>query len=91
MIIFSNVGGVLIDMHDRLSNIKHKLSYLNNLFSLGFPFIILLIHFLLSFFKAPVWAIYLIISILSLVILIPLFININKRIEKLFRLMEVNI
>lgn len=91
MIIFSNVGGVLIDMHDRLSNIKHKLSYLNNLFSLGFPFIILLIHFLLSFIKAPVWAIYLIISILSLVILIPLFININKRIEKLFRLMEVNI
>lgn len=89
LIIFTSIFGLYVDMYDK-GNHNHKISYLNNLVSIGFPFLILIIHFALSFLRVgSVW-IYLIECILSILLLIPLFINFKKRWLKVFEEMEVN-
>ena len=90
LIVFSNIFGILIDMHDRISTKKYKLSYLNNLISIVYPLFILVIHFLLSFIKCPSALIYILEVLISIGLITPLFINLNKRMNKLFTLMEVN-
>lgn len=90
LIVFSNVFGVLIDMHDRSSKHKNKLSSLNNIISIVFPLFILLLHFGLSFLSCPDYGIYLVEIILTGVLFSPLFIKIKSRINKLFISMEVN-
>lgn len=89
LIIFSNVFGILADMRDKSSK-KTKIKYLTSLISIVYPFIILIIHFILSFVKCPTILIYLVEVILSIILVLPLFIKVKTRINNLFRLMEVN-
>lgn len=90
LITFTNVFGVLVDMHDRSSKTKYKLGVLNNVISLVYPVFILLIHFLLSLVGCPVALIYIIEILITAILVAPLFIKINSRIKNLFILMEVN-
>ena len=90
LIVFTNVFGILVDMHDKNSNIKYKLSYLTSLISIVYPLFILVLHFLLSFVSCPVALIYILEILISGGLLAPLFIKINTRIKRLFNLMEVN-
>ena len=90
LITFTNVFGVLVDMHDRSCKTKYKLAVLNNVISLVYPVFILLIHFLLSLVGCPVALIYIIEILITAILVAPLFIKINSRIKNLFILMEVN-
>lgn len=90
LIVFTNVFGILVDMHDKNSNIKYKLSYLTSLISIVYPLFILALHFLLSFVSCPVALIYILEILITGGLLAPLFIKINTRIRRLFNLMEVN-
>lgn len=90
LIIFSNIFGILVDMYDRNANNKRKLSYLNNLISICYPIFILIIHFILSFLKLNSYGIYFIEIGLTIVLMIPLFIKIRKKITDNFNKMEVN-
>ena len=84
LIVFTNVFGILVDMHDKNSNIKYKLSYLTSLISIVYPLFILVLHFLLSFVSCPVALIYILEILISGGLLAPLFIKINTRIKRLF-------
>lgn len=90
LIVFTNVFGVIADMHDRCSNVKYKISIFNNVISIAYPLFVLLIHFLLSFIGCPVALIYILEILITGILIAPLFIKINTRITKLFALMEVN-
>lgn len=90
LIIASNLLGVYLDMYDLSNKHKFKTKYLINIISIIYPLIILFIMFLMSFLDVPGFAIYLVIVIISLVLLIPLFIKIKRRICKGFYSMEVN-
>lgn len=90
LIVFTNVFGVIVDMHDRSSKAKYKLSSLNNVISIAYPIFVLLIHFLLSLVGCPIALIYILEIVITALLVAPLFIKINSRIKNLFVFMEVN-
>lgn len=90
LIIFSNVFGVFMDMKDLTYSKKFKSKYLVNLVSIIYPLIILVVMFGLSFLGAPSYSIYLVITLISIILLVPLFIKFKSRLSKGFYSMEVN-
>ena len=88
LLIVTTVNGLYFDMYDR-TNSDMKLSFVNTLISVLFPFVILLIHFGISLTRVDTFYIYVFEAITGLIILIPTFINPKKRWQKVFRKMEV--
>ena len=89
LIIVTTVLGLYLDMKDKGSKSHTKLSFINNLVSILFPFVILIIHFVVSLMMVDIFYIYLVEAIVTLLLLIPLFISPRKRWTKVFREMEV--
>ena len=89
LIIVTSICGLYFDMYDK-GNHEHKLSYINTIISIGFPILIFVIHFGLSFLRVNGAGIYSIECILALALLIPLFIKFKDRWIKVFQQMEVN-
>ena len=89
LIIFTSIFGLYADMYDKGKH-QHKISYINTIVSIGFPLLILVIHFALSFSRASGYGIYLLESILAIALIVPLFINFKKKWLKVFEVMEVN-
>ena len=89
LIIVTSICGLYFDMYDK-GNHEHKLSYINTIISIGFPILIFIIHFGLSFLRVNGAGIYSIECILALALLIPLFIKFKDRWIKVFQQMEVN-
>ena len=88
LITVTTVFGLYFDMRDKSSD-EFKLSFINNLVSILFPFVILAIHFLVSLLRVDNYLIYVFEAATSLVLLIPLFIRPKKMWLKVFRRMEV--
>ena len=88
LLIVTTVNGLYFDMYDR-TNSDMKLSFVNTLTSVLFPFVILLTHFGISLTRIDTFYIYVFEAITGLIILIPTFINPKKRWQKVFRKMEV--
>lgn len=92
LVLFTNVFGLYCDMHDRsVTEKKMKLSVLNDVIPLLFPFIIFLLFFLLSIYlKCPSWALYLIAFCFSAALFIPTGIVVYRFYPKAFLEMEVS-
>lgn len=90
-IVFSNILGLLVDMHDRSSKAKHKVGYLNNLMSILYPVIVLAAHMVMVWFKFETSHIYLIEIAGTFILFLPLFIRLRKKITKAFKAMEISI
>ena len=88
LLVVTTINGLYFDMYDR-TNAEMKLSFVNTLVSVLFPFVILLIHFGVSLVRIEIFYIYLFEAITGLIILVPTFINPKKRWQKVFRKMEV--
>lgn len=90
LILFAdNVLSMEWDMHDKGEG-KVKFASLNLSLSLGFPVLILVVHFALSFSYAPAWVIYLVEALLGLSLLFPALFRIKKRYLAAFYGMEVS-
>ena len=91
LIVFTSIFGLYADMHDKGDSIKFKLTPINTFVSIGWPFIILIVHFGLSFTSMDTMFIYIVESILSLLLIVPIiFIFLKKTSLKAFSNMEVN-
>ena len=88
LLIITTINGLYFDMYDR-TNAEMKLSFVNTLISVLFPFVILLIHFGISLFRIDTFYIYIFEAITGLIVLLPTFISPKKRWQKVFRKMEV--
>ena len=76
-------------MHDKGAT-KYKISYLNSLISLVFPCILLVFQSLMSYLGVNAIINYTVLILMSVCLLIPCFIRLNKQYEKAFNKMEVN-
>lgn len=91
ILLFTNAFGLYADMHDRTQDRKIRLSVLNEAVPLVLPFVLFLLFFLLSVLcHLPSWALYLVVSLFSLVLFSPFLFRMKKRYEKAFMRMEVN-
>lgn len=92
LVLFTNVFGLYCDMHDRSAKEKKmKLSSLNDIIPLLFPFVIFLLFFLLSIYlKCPSWALYLIAFCFSAILFIPVGIAVYRHYPQAFLEMEVS-
>ena len=88
LIVFTTVLGLYLDMYDK-SAAELKLSFINNLISILFPIVILLIHFGVSLTRIDTIYIYIAEAITASLLLIPIFIKPKKVWTKVFRKMEV--
>lgn len=88
LLTISTINGLYFDMYDR-TNVEMKLSFVNTLVSVIFPFVILLIHFGVSLVKVETFYIYIFEAITGIIVLLPTFVNPKKRWQKVFRKMEV--
>ena len=88
LLIITTINGLYFDMYDR-TNAEMKLSFVNTLISVLFPFVILLIHFGISLFRIDTFYIYIFEAVTGLIVLLPTFISPKKRWQKVFRKMEV--
>ncbi len=89
LIVFTNLYGIIFDMHDKGAT-KYKISYLNSLISLVFPCILLVFQSLMSYLGVNAIINYTVLILMSVCLLIPCFIRLNKQYEKAFNKMEVN-
>lgn len=89
LIYSNNVLGILWDMRDK-GNRKFSLKFLNAFLGIGFPFLIVMIHLILSAAFLEAIFIYMIEIGLSLILLTLSFYKIKKRMLKAFIEMEVN-
>ena len=91
ILLFTNAFGLYADMHDHTQNRRIRLSLLNETIPLVLPFVLFILFFLLSvLFHLPSWALYLIVSLFSLLVFSPFLIGMKKRYERAFMRMEVN-
>lgn len=92
LIVFSNAFGIYCDMHDLMGDKKKiKLSLINETIPLILPLMIFIMFFVLSIFaKLPSWALYLIASLFSIVVLLPVILIVRKKYKVAFIAMEVN-
>lgn len=91
ILLFTNAFGLYADMHDHTQNRRIRLSLLNEAIPLVLPFVLFILFFLLSvLFHLPSWALYLIVSLFSLLVFSPFLIGMKKRYERAFMRMEVN-
>ena len=88
LIFITTFNGLYFDMRDRGEN-EFKLSFINNLISVLYPFIIFAVHFGVSLTRVETFYIYIFEVITSLIILGLCLINPKKRWNKVFREMEV--
>lgn len=88
LLTISTVNGLYFDMYDR-TTVEMKLSFVNTLVSVIFPFVILLIHFGVSLTRIDTFYIYIFEAITGIIVLLPTFVNPKKRWQKVFRKMEV--
>lgn len=89
MIFFTNILGIYIDMKNRTIK-KTKIAWINSSIALVYPFLILALHFILSFTQVETKIIYITEIGLSLGILIILCVVVFSKLEKIFTKMEVN-
>ena len=91
LLLFGNMFGLYADMHDKTEERKVRLSLINELVPLIYPFVLFLLFFVLSvFLSVPGWGLYLTISLLSLLLFSPFLFGMKRRYEKAFCHMEVN-
>ena len=89
LLTITTINGLYFDMYDRRSDVEMKLSFINSLVSVIFPFVILLIHFGVSLTRIDTFYIYIFEAITGIIVLLPTFVNPKKRWQKVFRKMEV--
>ena len=89
LLTITTINGLYFDMYDRRSDVEMKLSFINSLVSILFPFVILLIHFGVSLVRIETFYIYIFEAITGIIVLLPTFVNPKKRWQKVFRKMEV--
>ena len=89
LVVTMNIFGIEWDMLDK-SPSKVKLSSLNTVLAVGYPIVILFIHFLLSLLYVDAYVIYLIEGATSIILLTICFINVKKRFARAFLKMEAN-
>jgi len=89
LILFTNIFGIYLDMKD-LSTSKVKFKSIISIINLIYPLILFIIEFLLSYYKLNKIIINLLIIFLSIILIIPLFIKFNSRVNKAFYEMEVD-
>lgn len=89
LLTITTINGLYFDMYDRRSDVEMKLSFVNTLISVIFPFVILLIHFGVSLVRIDTFYIYIFEAITGIIVLLPTFVNPKKRWQKVFRKMEV--
>ena len=89
LIISSSLYGLYFDMYDK-GTIKHNYSSILSLINIIFPFILLAFSFYLQYIHLTSSLMYFIISISSIILLLPfIFIN-KKKFNDAFKKMEVN-
>ena len=88
LIVVTTVLGLYLDMYDK-SEAEMELSFINNLISILFPIVILLIHFGVSLTRIDTMFIYIAEAVTASLLLIPIFIKPKKVWTKVFRKMEV--
>ncbi len=90
LLLISDVFGIYCDMHDSSAYKRRKISFINDLFTLVYPFFLFFVFFLFSLlFKAKGFVLYLSCFLLTLVLCLLLLLFVKKNAKKAFREMEV--
>ena len=89
LIIFTSYFGLYFDMYDK-GSLKHNYSAILESLNVIYPFLLLALHFYMSYIKVNGSLIYLTECAISLVLLLPILLINKKKLELAFKKMEVN-